>query len=76
MCINYINCTYYYRLVKNLDVWTDKRKSLAQNLDNLDDVFRPAMRASWLSYIHSVYGEEAAPGVGLIEGENPLVVAD
>jgi hypothetical protein len=57
-------------------VLTDKRESIAQTLDNLDDAFRPAMRAGWLSYIRSVHGEEGAPGVGLNEGDNTLVVAN
>ncbi len=57
-------------------MWSDKRKSIAQNLDNLGDEFRPAMRAGWLAYIHSVYGAEGAPDVGVIEGEDTLVVAD
>ena len=57
-------------------VWTDKRKSIAQNLDNLGDEFLPAMRADWLAYIRSVYGAEGAPDVGVLEEEDTLVVAD
>ena len=57
-------------------MWSDKRKSIAQSLDNLGDEFRPAMRAGWLAYIHSVYAAEGAPDVGVIEGEDTLVVAD
>ncbi len=57
-------------------MWTDKRKSIAQKLDSLGDEFRLAMRAGWLAYICSVYGEEGAPDVGVIEGEDTLVVDD
>ncbi len=57
-------------------MWSDKRKSIAQNLDSPGDGFRPAMRAGWLAYIHSVYGAEGAPDVGAIEGGDTLVVAD
>ncbi len=57
-------------------MWTDKRKSIVQNLDNLGDEFRPAMCAGWLAYISSVYGAEGAPDVGGIEGEDTLVVDD
>ena len=57
-------------------MWSDKRKSIAQNLDNLGDEFRPDMRAGWLAYIRSVYGAEGAPDVGVLEGEDTLVVAD
>ncbi len=48
-------------------VWSDKRKSIAQSVDNLGDQFRPAMRASWISYISRVYREEeGAADVGLV----------
>jgi hypothetical protein len=58
-------------------VWSDKRKLIAQNLDNLGDQFRPAMRAGWLSYIRRVYKEEdCAANVGIAMGEGALVVAD
>ena len=56
-------------------MWSDKWKSIAQTLDNLGDEFRPAMSTGWLAYIHSVYGAEGAPDVGVIEGDT-LVVAD
>jgi hypothetical protein len=57
-------------------VWTDKKKSIAQNLDDLGDEFRPPMCASWLSYIHSVYREEGAPAVCLVDEEDTFVVND
>jgi hypothetical protein len=55
-------------------VWTDKKKSIAQNLDDLGDDVGPAMRAGWLAYIHSVYGAEGAPDVSVIE--NDVLVQD
>ncbi len=56
-------------------VWTEKRKSIAQNLDNLGNEFRPAIRAGWLSYIRRVYQEEeGAAHVGLIVREDTFVV--
>ena len=58
-------------------VWSDKRKSIAQSVDNLGDQIRPAMRAGWLSYIRRVYREEeGAADVGLVVGEDTFVVAD
>ena len=54
-------------------VWSDKRKLIAQNLDNLGDQFRPAMRAGWLSYIRRVYKEEdCAANVGIRYGRRRL----
>jgi hypothetical protein len=52
-------------------VWTDKKKSMAQNLDDLGDVFRPAMRAGRLSYIHSVYGEKVRLLSALLTKKTP-----
>jgi hypothetical protein len=58
-------------------VWSNKKKSIAENLDNLGDEFRPAMSAGWLSYICRVYREEeGAADVNLIVGEDTLVVED
>jgi hypothetical protein len=58
-------------------VWSNKKKSIAENLDSLGDEFRPAMRAGWLSYIRRVYREEeVAADVDLIVGEDTLVVED
>jgi hypothetical protein len=58
-------------------VWLDKRKSIAQSVDNLGDQFRPAMGAGWVSYITRVYREEeGATDVGLVAGEDTFVVAD
>ena len=58
-------------------VWSNKKKSIAESIDNLGDEFRPAMRAGWLSYIRRVYrGEEGAANVDLITGEDSLVVHD
>ncbi len=54
-------------------VWSNKKKSIAENLDNLG----PAMRAGWLSYISRVYWEEEGEAdVDLIVGEDTLVVDD
>ena len=63
--INYINfmChtnyTHYLQVYQDLGladhVWQDKRTMITQSVDNLGDQFRPAMRAGWLSYIHTTY---------------------
>ena len=58
-------------------VWQDKRRLIAQSVDNLGDKFRSAMRAGWLSYIRPVYREEdGVAEVGLVVGEGALVVDD
>jgi hypothetical protein len=58
-------------------VWLNKKKSIAENLDNLGDEFRPAMRTGWLSYIRCAYlEEEGAADVDLIVVEDTLVVED
>ena len=57
-------------------VWQDKKTLIAQPVDNLGDQFRPAMRARWLSYIHSAYPEDAADNIGPVVGEGIFVVQD
>ena len=58
-------------------MWLNKKKSIAETIENLGNEFRPAMRVGWLSYIRRVYrGEEGAANVDLITGENTLVVDD
>ena len=60
-------------------VWLNKKKSIAETIENLGNEFRPAMRVGWLSYIRRVYrgdSEEGAANVDLITGENTLVVDD
>ncbi len=55
-------------------VWQDKRALIAQSVDNLDDQFRPAMRAGWLSYISCEYPEDDTADACPVVGE--LVVQD
>ena len=57
-------------------VWQDKRKLIAQSIDNLGDQSRPAMRAWWLSYIRRAYPEDKAADAGPVMGEGILVVDD
>ena len=57
-------------------VWQDKRKLIAQSVDNLGDQFRPAMRTGWLSYLRRAYPEHAADGAGPAVGEDVLVLPD
>ena len=76
-----MNYTQYLQVRQDLGladhVWSNKKKSIAETIDNLGDEFRPAMRAGWLSYIRRVYrGEEGAADVDLIVGEDTLVVED
>ena len=32
-------------------IWQDKLAAIAQTVDVLGDVFKPAMRAGWMAYI-------------------------
>jgi hypothetical protein len=59
-------------------VWQDKRAAIAKTVDDLDDEFRPAMSAGWLSYIHihQAYPEDAAPAAGPPVGQGTLVLSD
>jgi hypothetical protein len=57
-------------------VWQDRRSLIAQSVDNLDDQFRPVMRAGWLSYIRRAYPEDNAADACLVVEEGILVVPD
>ena len=81
--INYINYTNYIALLQVRQdlgladhLWQDKRTLIAISFDNLGDVFRPAMRAGWLSYIRRVYPDDDAPDAGLVVGEGTFVVQE
>ena len=50
--------------------------AIAQSVDALSDMFRPALRSGWLSYICHTYPEDAADGAGPVVGEDILVVPD
>ena len=84
--INYINYTHYTNYAHYLQVrqdlgladhvWQDKRRMIAQSVDNLGDQFHPAIRAGWLSYIRRVYPDDGAPDAGLVVGEGTFVVQE
>ena len=57
-------------------MWQDKRTAIAQSVDALSDMFRPALRSGWLSYIRRAYPEDAGDGAGPAVGEDMLVVPD
>ena len=37
------------------NVWQERRKFIADTVDNLGDKFRPVLKAAWLAYIQEVY---------------------
>ena len=57
-------------------VWQDKRATIAKNVDDLGDQFRPAMSAGWLSYIGKAYPDNATPAAGQPVGQGTLVLPD
>ncbi len=57
-------------------VWQDKRATIAKNVDDLGDQFRPAMRAGWLSYIRKAYPDSDASDAGPPVGQGTLVLPD
>ncbi len=56
-------------------MWQDKHAAIALIVDALDDQFRPAMRAGWLSYIRNNYPDGSAT-TGPAVREGTLVVGD
>ena len=40
------------------NVWQERRKFIADTIDNLGDQFRPVFKAAWLAYIQEVYPVE------------------
>ena len=40
------------------NVWQERRRFIADTIDNLGDQFRPVFKAAWLAYIQDVYPEE------------------
>ncbi len=56
-------------------IWQDKRIAIAQTVDNLDDQFRPAMRAGWLKYFRNAY-PEGAETAQIAVGGDTLVLDD
>ena len=82
--INYINYISYTNYIALLQVrqdlgladhlWQDKRTLIAISFDNLGDVFRPAMRAGWLSYIRRAHPEDGAVDDCSVVGEGTFVV--
>ena len=40
------------------NVWLERRKVIADTIDNLGDQFRPLFKAAWLAYIQDVYPVE------------------
>ena len=68
-CITLITYTHYGQVHQVLGladhVWQDKRAAIAKTVDDLGDLFRPAMRAGWLTYIrHGQRHPCACPPVG------------
>ena len=55
--------------------WQDRHPAFARTVDNLGDLFCPAMRTSWLAYIKKAYGE-AAPAAASCKVQGTLVVED
>ena len=55
-------------------VWQVKRAAIAQTVDDLDDQFRPSMRAGWLSYIQQTYPDGVAAAAGPALGQDTLIV--
>jgi len=41
------------------NVLQERRKFIADTVDNLGDQFRPVLKAAWLAYIQEVYPVEA-----------------
>ena len=76
----YTNYTYYCQTRQDLgladQVWQDKRATIAKNVDDLGDQFRPAMSAGWLSYIRKAYPGSDAPDAGPPVGQGTLVLPD
>ena len=54
-------------------IWQDKRAAIAQTVDELDDNFKPAVRAHWMAYIHKAYPDGAASG-RIAVGQGQLVI--
>ncbi len=64
----YNTYTHYGQVCQELGLadhmWQDKRAIIAKTVDDLGDQFRPAVRASWLSYIRQAYTDNATPAAG------------
>ena len=55
------------------NVWLERRKFIADTVDNLGDRFRPVFKAAWLAYIQEVYQVE---GGQVLEAQSVLVGED
>jgi hypothetical protein len=76
----YTHYTYSFQIRQELGLadhlWQDKKKLIAQSVDNLGDQFSPAMRTRWVSYLRRAYPEHVADGAGSAVGEDVLVLPD
>ena len=75
---HYIDYFHYFQVRQELGiadhVWQDKRTAIAQSVDALSDMFRPALRSGWLSYIRQNYPDGVVEAVGPAVGEGMLVL--
>ena len=78
--LHYIDYFHYFQVRQELGiadhVWQDKRTAIAQSVDALSDMFRPALRSGWLSYIRQNYPDGVVEAVGPAVGEGMLVLPD
>ena len=59
------------------NVWQERRRFIADIIDNLGDQFRPVFKAAWLAYIQEVYPFEAGQvQEALMSGSESVVVAE